>query len=156
LTIKLKDLDKAILKFKIKLVSTLQSSEVSEKIGNNISRDLKLQMTQGKITDGKGGLKKAPALTKKTQKKYKRDGKSTKPRFKYSNKLIQEIKPSKDGNTVKIGPSTSDARKKIKILNDEVGPYGLAKKKRPIIGWTKRRTKIIKNIIRDAIKRTFS
>jgi len=155
LTIKLKDLDKAIRRFKIKLVTTLQHGTVPEQIGNQISRDIKLKMTQGKITDGKGGTKKAPALTKKTQKAYKKLGKSDKPRFQFSNKLIREIKPTRKGNTIKVGPTTADSRKKIKILNDEVGPWGLAKKKRPIMQWTKVRTNIIKRIIRNAIKRNF-
>jgi hypothetical protein len=156
LTIKLKDLNKAIRRFKIKLVKTLQNGDVPTKMGNQISRDIKLKMTQGKITDGKGGTKSAPALTKKTQKAYTSAKISSKPRFQFSRKLIQDIKPTRNGNTVKIGPTSEDGRKKIKILNDEVGPYGLAKKRRPIMGWTKARTKIIKKIIRDAIKRNFS
>jgi len=156
LSVKLKNLDKAILKFKIKLVQTLQSNPVTTQMGNQISRDIKLKMTQGKITDGKGGTKPAPALTRNTKRTYKSSGISEKPRFQFSRKLIKAIKAVKNGNTIKIGPTTPDAIKKVKILNDEVTIFGLAKKRRPIMGWTRQRTNIIRKIIRDAIKRNFN
>lgn len=138
-----------------KIVNTVTSSSVKNSIGAEITKDVNQTMLSSQMPNGKGGIKKAPKLTKKTQKTYRGQGVSTEARFQFKNKLMKSIKPTVTGNTVKIQSNTNDGKKKLKWLKNSKKITGKLKKSRIVMGWTKNRTKIIKKILSDAIKQSF-
>ena len=135
----------------------LTSGTVPNEIGRQITEDIKLKMSLGKMPDGKGGIKNAPALKKSTKRVYKAAGVSTKPRFEFSGKLKRSIQPKRSNrNQIKIESNNQDGRDKLKWLKSENAKNGKSKKSRIVMGWTRVRTNIIRKIIRDAIKRNFN
>lgn len=156
MSVNLKDIDKAIKKVLKKIVIELTNTSLLNEIGNKITEDIKLKMSLGKMPDGKGGIKNAPALTKGTKRVYRSKGVREKPRFEFKNKLKPSIGPKVRGNTVTIESSTPDGRDKIKWLKKSNKRNGKPKKERIVMGWTKTRSKIIKKIISSALKNKFN
>lgn len=155
MTVKLKNLDKSINRIRKKVVNMLTSGTVPNEISKQITADIKLKMSTGKMPDGKGGVKAAPALRPSTKRVYKAAGVRTKPRFEFSGKLKNAIQPKREGNTIKIQANTQLGKNKLKWLKSENTKSG-TKKSRVVLEWTRVRTNIIRKIIREAIKRNFN
>ena len=162
MTVKLKNLDKQVKKVLKKIVKVLQG-EVLNRVATEITIDIQNTQASGKMPDTQVGeissgstkLKKTPALTKKTKRVYKQKGYNQEPLFNATGKLKRSISPKKFGNKVIIQSNTESGRKKLKWLANSKKRNGKLKKRRIALGWTKGRTKIIKMIIRSAIKRNF-
>ena len=163
MTTKLKDLDKRIKKTLSKIVKVLQG-EVLNEVATKITIDIQNTQASGRMPDTQPGevatgatrLKRTPALTKKTKRVYRQKGYGQKPLFNATGELKRSIGPKKFGNKVTIQSNTASGRKKLKWLANSKKRNGQQKKRRIALGWTKGRTKIIKDIIRNAIKRNFN
>lgn len=163
MSVKLKNLDKAVKRVLKKIVVVLQG-EVLNEVATKITVDIQNTQAKGKMPDTQPGeissgstkLKKTPALTKKTKTVYRQKGYQQKPLFNATGQLKRSIGPKKFGNKVIIQSNTASGRKKLKWLANSKKRNGKLKKRRIALGWTKGRTKIIKKIIRNAISRNFN
>ncbi len=155
MAIKLSDLDKELKKITNRIESVLKSGQLSKKIGEDLTKDIKRSMSIGKMPDGKK-LVQTPPFTEGTKKNYKRQGIRTKPRFEKTGQLKNSIKPTNRNGIITVSSTGSKNNKdKVKHLLSTKTRGNKTKSSRTIFGLTDTRRKIVADAITRFLKSFF-